>query len=118
MTSDPLPLFVQWEQTAGEVLDRTLKFPKSVRFTFSSRIDNLTLDILEAIVEACYSSGDRKRSSLRLADLSLAKLRVLLRLSHDRRYLDRRGYEHVMRQIDEAGRMLGGWRKQQGDHGQ
>ena len=114
MTRDPLPLFVHWEQTTGEVLDRTLKFPKAVRFTFAGRIDTLTLDILEAIVEACYSSGFRKQESLRTADLSLAKLRVLLRLSHDRRYLDRRGYEHVMRRIDEAGRMLGGWRKQQG----
>ena len=118
MTRDPLPLFVHWEKTAGEVLDRTLKFPKSVRFTFAGRIDTLTLDILEAVVEACYSPGARKQAALRNADLSLAKLRVLLRLSKDRRYLDRRGYEHVMRRIDEAGRMLGGWRKQQSDHEQ
>ncbi len=57
MKTDELPLFVHWEKTAGEILDRTQKFPKSVRFTFSSRIDNLVLDILESVVEACYSMG-------------------------------------------------------------
>jgi len=113
MKTDELPLFVHWEKTAGEILDRTQKFPKSVRFTFSSRIDNLVLDILESVVEACYSPKAEKLASLRAADLALAKLRVMLRLSHERRYLDSRGYEYLMRGIDEAGRMLGGWRKQQ-----
>ncbi len=113
MKTDELPLFVHWEKTAGEILDRTQKFPKSVRFTFSSRIDNLVLNILESVVEACYSPRAEKLASLRAADLALAKLRVMLRLSHGRRYLDSRGYEYLMRGIDEAGRMLGGWRKQQ-----
>jgi hypothetical protein len=113
MGADPLPLFVLWEKVVGELLDRTLKFPKSVRFTFSGRIDNLALDVLEKVVEARYASGADKRAALAMVDLRLTQLRVLLRLCHDRRYLDRRGYEHVMRQIDEAGRMVGGWRKQQ-----
>lgn len=107
-------LFTAWEQTAGEILDRTLKFPKSVRFTFSSRIDNLVLDVLEGIVQARYAPARTKREALRDIDLALAKLRVLLRLSFDRRYLDRRGFEHVIARVDEAGRMVGGWMAQQG----
>ena len=107
-------LFTSWEQTVGEILDRTLKFPKSVRFTFSARIDNLALDVLEQIVEARYAAAKRKLTALREMDVALAKLRVLLRLSHDRGYLDRRGFEHVMGRVDEAGRMVGGWLKQRG----
>jgi hypothetical protein len=38
-------------------------------------------------------------------------LRILLRLCNDMRYLDHKGYEHAARRIDEAGRMLGGWRR-------
>ena len=98
----------------GDLLDRTMKFPKAVRFTLAGRMDNLALDILERIVEARYSAGSRKAEVLREADLALARLRALVRLSHDRRHLDHRGYEHVCRGLDEAGRMLGGWRRQQG----
>jgi hypothetical protein len=107
MASVELPLFVHWERTLKDLLSRTGKFPKSVRFTLSSRIDNLALDVLELIVEARYSKD--KSAALSRASLSLEKLRVLLRISHDERHLDRRGFEHVARHIDEAGRMLGGW---------
>lgn len=113
MPSDVLPLFTSWEQTLGDLLDRTARLPKAVRFTFASRIDNLGLDVLERIVEARYAPSARKLVLLKDIDLDLAKLRVLLRLCHDRRYLDRRGFEHVATRIDEAGRMVGGWMKQQ-----
>ena len=109
MADEVPPLFVLWEEMLDDLLDRTLKFPKVVRFTFSGRIDNLALDIFERVVEARYAPAGVKREALRHADLSLAKLRVLLRLAHKRRYLDHRGYEHVAERLDEAGRMIGGW---------
>jgi hypothetical protein len=111
--AEDLPLFVHWEHTTGEVLDRTLKFPKAVRFTFSSRIDNLTLDILEGIVAARYAKAGQKDAVLREVDSKMTRLRVLLRLSHQRSFLSHSGYERLMELIDEAGRMLGGWRRQQ-----
>ena len=117
MPGEELPLYTLWEQVLDDLLDRTLKFPKAVRFTLAGRMDNLALDILEHIVEARYSGGPRKAEVLREADLALARLRALVRLSHARRHLDHRGYEHVSRGLDEAGRMLGGWRRQQGDPG-
>ena len=113
MTAPELPLFAHWERTLSDLLDRTQRFPKSVRFTFSSRIDNLALDVVEQIAEARFAPAGRKGEHLRAIDSALLRLRVLLRICHDRRYLDHGGYEHVMRSIDEAGRMLGGWRRQQ-----
>ena len=113
MPDEELPLYTHWERVLDDLLDRTMKFPKAVRFTLAGRMDNLALDILEHIVEARYSSGRRKAEVLQRADLALARLRALVRLSHARRHLDHRGYEHVSRGLDEAGRMLGGWRRQQ-----
>lgn len=104
-------LFTSWYDTAKWVLNRTEKFPKKVRFTFSSRIDDLALDILVGVVEARYS-GD-KLDILKRVNLDLEKLRVLLRMCHDLGYLDHKGYEHAARRVDEAGKMAGGWRKQQ-----
>lgn len=102
-----LPLFSHWERTTRDLLGRTQKFPKRVRFTFSTRIDNLALDVYEGLVEARYSPS--KMQTLRKVNLELEKLRLLLRLSHDEGYLDHRGFEHVARNVDEAGRMVGGW---------
>lgn len=109
-----LPLLALWEELVGELLDCTMRFPKAVRFTFSQRMDNLALDILERLVEARYSPRSRRRTLLSEADARLGRLRVLLRLSSDRRYLARGAFEALSRRIDEAGRMLGGWRTQLG----
>jgi hypothetical protein len=106
-----LPLFVHWVDFLDWLLPATEKFPKKVRFTFSSRIDNLALDLLEDVVEARYTRG--KAPILRRANLRLEKLRVLLRICHRQRYLATNAYEHASRRIDEAGRMVGGWLKQQ-----
>ncbi len=102
---------MHWYDFAKWLLDKTAKFPKKVRFSFSNRIDNLALDIIEGIIEARYSRN--KKEMLRRIDLNMEKLRVLLRMCHDLRYLDTKGYEFAARKINEAGKMVGGWRKQQ-----
>lgn len=106
-----LPVFAAWVSFLDWLLDATEKFPKRVRFTFASRIDGLALEVLEDLVEARYTRA--KAAVLRRANLRLEKLRVLLRLSHGRRYLAHGSYEHAARSIDEVGRMIGGWLKQQ-----
>lgn len=104
------PLLTLWEQAIGELLDRTAAFPKAARFTFAARIDLRALDVLEALAAARYAPLTEKRRLLAEADRDLAVLRVLLRVSHQRRLLDLRSLEHLSRSLDEAGRMLGGWR--------
>lgn len=105
------PLFVQWYDFLKWLLEKTEKFPKKIRFTLTNRIDNLGLDIIEGIIEARYSKD--KKGILRQTDLSMEKLRVLLRICHDLRYLDTKGYEFASKEINKAGKMVGGWRKQQ-----
>ncbi len=109
------PLFVLWYDFAKWLLNKTEKFPKKVRFTFSTRIDNTALDVIEGIIEARYSR--RKKDTLRRIDLNVEKLQVLLRMCRDLEYLDNKGYEFASRKINEAGKMVGGWRKQQKDKG-
>ena len=114
MISEPV-LVGQWERVLGDLLDRTARFPKAVRHTLAVRLENHALDILEDLIEARFVAGTRRQAALRRADLRLARMRALVRIAHERRYLDHRGYEHVARGMDESGRMLGGWRKSQND---
>ena len=95
------------------VLDRVSGFPRTHRFVLGERIGNLTVNVLEALLEAAYSR--QKQPSLRKANLDLEKLRHLLRSGYELKCLSLRQYEHVSREIDDVGRMIGGWLKQQGD---
>jgi len=85
------------------------KFPRSQKFVLGDRIESAALDVLDALIAATYT---RERSRL-LADanLGLERLRFLLRMSGELRYLDLRRYEHAARSIDEIGRLVGGWVK-------
>ena len=108
---DEPALLVHWERVVGEVLDRTCQFPRSHRFTFAARLDSRTLDVLEALAAARYAPLIERRALLARADRDLAVLRVLLRVSYDRRLLAGAQLEHLSRLLDDAGRMLGGWRQ-------
>ena len=110
-TKEPLPVFVKWTGFLGWLLKTTDQFPKRVRFTFVERINNLALDLVEDLIEAQYSRN--KQLILKQANMKLEKLRVLLRLSQEQAYLSNKSYHYAIKQIDEVGRMLGGWMKQQ-----
>lgn len=67
--------------------------------------------MLNLLIEATYA---RERAPLLLAaNLSLEKTRYALRLSKDLEHLDFRRYEHAARMVDDIGRQVGGWTKQQ-----
>jgi hypothetical protein len=110
-SADVADVFVQWEKVLGDLLDRTMKFPKAVRHSLVERIDGYALDVATWLVEARYTRGARKRAALVEADLALTKVRILLRVAYDRRHLDPNGFEHLCRALDEVGRQLGGWLK-------
>ena len=108
-----LPIFVKWMDFLEWLLLKTEKFPKKTRLTFVTRINNLALDIVEELVEARYSKD--KNYILKKSNLKLEKLRVLLRICYNQKYLNLKAYEYSMKSINEAGKMLGGWIKERGN---
>lgn len=115
-TSDVPIIFVKWMEFLTWLLPVTEKFPKRIRFTLANRIENLALDMVEDLVEARYTH--KKHAILRRANLRLEKLRVLLRISKEQQHLSYKSYEHAIREMNEVGRMLGGWIKQQEEGGE
>jgi hypothetical protein len=103
------PLYVKWFETTDWILETVEKFPKSMRFTLSGRIVNMTLDVLEGIIEAIYTK-DRAHILDRI-NLYMEKLRVLFRIAYKRRCLSTSRYEYISSHLEEAGRMAGGWKK-------
>jgi hypothetical protein len=93
-------------------MERVENYPRGYRFTLGDRTVNLGLDILECLLEATYSRS--KAEPLRRANLSLEKLRFLVRLAKDERCLSIKQYEFASKSINDVGRQIGGWRKQAG----
>jgi hypothetical protein len=69
----------------------------------------LALDIIEAVVEAIYAKD--KSDILHNANLYMEKLRALIQISVDQKYISVNQYEYISREINDAGKMIGGWLK-------
>lgn len=109
--AEELKLFVKWVDFVEWLLDTTDKFPKKIRFSFTSRIDNLALDILENIIELRYDRA-KKKTGFKKLNIRFEKLRVLLRICHQLHHLPDRQYEHAALCINEVGSMASSWLKE------
>ncbi len=104
-------ILIHWYDFTKWLFPKVDHFPKKIRFTLSNRILDTSMDILEGMTEACYTH--EKLSLLKVIDRKMERLRIMIRLSHDLAFLDHKGYEYASKQINKAGKMLGGWKKQQ-----
>jgi hypothetical protein len=94
------------------------KFPRVRRFTLGERIETTLLDVLERLLEAAYSRGQVKADALRHANLRLGIVRHLWRLSHTLKALPAKQYGHGAALIEELGRQIGGWYRDQQRRGE
>ena len=85
------------------------KFPKSQRFVLGQQIENTVLEILKGIIEA--NQERNKVPYLKQISVNLDKLRILIRLSKDLKFISIRQYQFADEKINEIGKMLGGWIK-------
>jgi len=116
-TAGPELLVLQrWEESAGFLLAHTERWPKSARFTLAQRIQNHALDVVEMLAEARYEPGQRARL-LKEANLRFERMRLLLRIARGAGIESKPGFEGALRRIDEAGRMVYGWRQTLGLRG-
>ena len=109
--AEDLPVFVKWMDFVKWLLNITEKFPKKARYTHVTRINDLALDVVEQLVEARYSKA--KIPHLLKVNLILEKIRVLLRICFESRFLAHEAYKKAMIGINDTGRMIGGWMRQQ-----
>lgn len=86
-------------------------FPKKDRYTLGQRAENSLLDFMESVIMASQLSKIEKLPILQKASIRLDVLKVLIRLCKDLKVLDNKKYLILESQIQEIGRMLGGWIK-------
>ncbi|MFY9342887.1 MAG: four helix bundle protein [Planctomycetota bacterium] len=99
----------KWETFVGWFLHHTGKWPKHARFVLAQRLENHALDVTEMLVQARYEPRQRA-ALLGAVNLRLERMRFLCRIARDSRVEHASGFESTLRQLDECGRMVHGWR--------
>mgnify|MGYP000985106959 CR=1 FL=1 len=86
-------------------------FPKVYRYNLGGKIENYFLSILENIFITIYLSGEKKQAQLCLVITKLDSLKFFLQLAWENKCLSNNKYSCLSEQLEEIGRMLGGWKK-------
>lgn len=83
--------------------------PKLHRYSLGSHIDELFIEMIEAVAQAAFIPREEKLPWVRLAIRKLDALKVLLMVLWETKALDTKKYAELSEQLDAAGKMLGGW---------
>ncbi|MEZ5400670.1 MAG: diversity-generating retroelement protein Avd [Bryobacteraceae bacterium] len=97
--------FITW------FLPKVEKFPRNYKFLIGDRVVQLQLDLLENLIEAYYQK--QKLPPLRSANITIEKLRRLMKICTLMNFLSPSQLEFATRSLNEIGGMVGGWVRQQ-----
>ena len=82
------------------------------RYTIGAKIDEVFISLLEFIYHACFASDKfEKLSCLTGAITKSDLLKFLLQLAWEQKIIDHKRYGALLLDLDEIGRMLGGWKR-------
>ena len=87
-------------------------FPKTSRYSLGAKIDNVFLETIELIFGSCSLSAQEKLSLLYRSSTKLDLLKFLLRIAWEIKSLDNKKFIAISENLDEVGKMLGGWIRQ------
>ena len=88
-------------------------FPKAQRFVLGQQLEVSALRFLEQVIRANNQTVKADRlAELKRADVDLAVLRALVRVSYELKFLSHDQFAHSAQLTTELGKMLGGWQKQ------
>jgi hypothetical protein len=105
------PLFVKTHDWNLWLLQRTQRFPKHLRHSYTQRLESLAFDFEDLLLQANSVRGLRRRELLEAADSVLLRLRAFLRYAFDLQLLAANQLRYAGEQLDQLGRLLGAWLK-------
>jgi four helix bundle protein len=112
MDTFDIPIFKKSYDFYRHLNELRVQIAKQDKHTLWQRLENTALSVLEGILRASSLSKNEKLPILESASHDLNVTRVFIRLAKDTKMIDLKRYEEFERQIDEIGRMLGGWIRQ------
>ncbi len=105
------PLFAKTFDLQVYLFTVTAGFPRSQRPVLGRRVQELSLRLLDLLLEARKCPPDARLELLQQADLELDRLRYTVRLCHETKLLSKKQTVHATARMGESGRLLGAWIK-------
>jgi len=85
------------------------RLPKHHRAVLGRQIEELGLSILLHILSANIARGIKRKAIQLLISEELDKLRILIRLTKDLRFISIKQYIYAAEKVNEIGKILSGW---------
>jgi hypothetical protein len=104
-----LPIFQSCYDLNLEIHRRVDNFPRACRYSMGERLKNISLDLLELTVKA--NSQKDKIPFLENMENLLEKLKIMIRTCFDLKIMGEKGFEFLIKKMDEIGRQLHGWKE-------
>lgn len=104
-----LPVFQAIYDLILEIHNRVDNFPRVHRYSIGEKIKNIGFDLLDLVIKA--NSVKDKDIYLQNAEDILEKLKIYIRLCFDLKILSGKGFEFLVRKMDEIGRQLNKWKE-------
>ncbi len=88
--------------------------PRLTRYSLGEKINLLFIELIELVLIATYASKEQKSILVQKASVKLDTLKYFLQITWELKAIDSKRFAALSAPISEAGKMLGGWRKQLG----
>ncbi|MDP2789854.1 MAG: four helix bundle protein [bacterium] len=83
--------------------------PKLHRYSLGIKVDTIFVDTIEAVAWASFLPRDEKVPVVRLATRKVDTLKILLMVLWENKSLEDKKFIALSAELEEIGRMLGGW---------
>jgi len=106
-----IPIFKKIYDMYKDFYNLRLSVPKQDRYTLWQKCESILIEVLEGILFASQQTKLEKLPTLERTSVKLNFLKVCIRLMKDIKAIDAKKYVIIEANLDEIGRMLGGWIK-------
>jgi len=111
-TVEDLIIYKQYIELIYYTENILMKFPKCERFALASTIKNSTYEGMRCVINAFKEyTKEQKISNLNHLDTTLKMIKVMIRVSYKKKYINPKNYAAWSKKLANLGNLLGGWMK-------
>jgi len=106
-----IPILKKSYDLYKEFYNLRLTVPKQDRYTLWQKCESMLVEILQGLLYASQQSKIEKLPTLEKTSVKLNFLKICIRLTKDVKAINPKTYIILEANLDEIGKMLGGWIK-------